>query len=838
MVRPGQLMTIARRITGALVILAALWLARWAITEALRDKGLVATFEWSLVFLVAGPTLVCGGIVWSGRSLRQIAAVGLLPFAGVFISLCIATWSDKDFRRLSIAMAGFALPNLLGAAFLWRSGASPPVTLPGEADDRGFYVTGGTLRPDAPCYVERQADRRLHEELERGEFCYVLTSRQMGKSSLMVRTALRLRQEGVAVAVLDLTAVGQNLSPEQWYEGLMGRLGRQLNLEEELEQFWETHGRLGPLQRWMAALEAVVFPRCPGQVVIFIDEIDVVRSLPFPTDEFFAAIRECYNRRSEDPEFARLTFCLLGVASPSHLIRDTRMTPFNIGRRIELADFTEEEAMPLALGFGAMASSPGSDARKVEKRTRELFHRVYYWTEGHPYLTQRLCQAVAGAHGGGQHARRLPSTSKASRGRERSLAPLRDPMHVDRLCEGLFLTPAARESDDNLLFVRERVLRSEADRGDLLDLYERVLSPRGLPWRSEQEDTTHRQDLVDVLRLSGLIRDRAGVLHVRNRIYGRVFGREWVAAHLPGNRLPRLWVAYKGALLRAVLCLLAGVGALWSLAFMAVTLRPKPTPGQIYGGLGDRHFKASRWREAIDAYSKAIAAGNHRWGVWAWRGDAYAELGDWKKAAADHTESIRRGAGHHENWYHTALLQLALGNVDAYRTLCARMLDQFRDEDDEDADAKMAWAFALGDHGAADLREVVTRAETAYSANDGDVAILHTLGALHYRQGRYEDARETLEQAARQQGPDADAYDWLFLAMTYHRLGRPRDAKRNLDQARIWLQQQKLSSPDGERKLDWDERLELKLLEREALGLLENRTEPRLDASGPVWRNP
>ncbi len=57
-----------------------------------------------------------------------------------------------------------------------------------------FYITGGTLRRDAACYVARQADSQVYESLTRGEFCYLLTARQMGKSSLMVRAAARLRE--------------------------------------------------------------------------------------------------------------------------------------------------------------------------------------------------------------------------------------------------------------------------------------------------------------------------------------------------------------------------------------------------------------------------------------------------------------------------------------------------------------------------------------------------------------------------------------------------------------------------------------------------------------------
>src|SRR5262249_54860287 len=150
---------------------------------------------------------------------------------------------------------------------------------------------------------------------------------------------------------LDLTAIGQNLTAEQWYDGLLTQIGQQLELDEEMEEFWDARPKLGPLQRWMQAIRRVLLPRYPGPVVIFVDEIDAVRSLPFSPAEFFAAIRGFDTRRAEDEELRRLTFCLLGVAAPSDLVRDTRTTPFNIGQRVELHDFTEAEAAPLAAGM-------------------------------------------------------------------------------------------------------------------------------------------------------------------------------------------------------------------------------------------------------------------------------------------------------------------------------------------------------------------------------------------------------------------------------------------------------------------------------------------------------
>src|SRR5207248_4877531 len=95
----------------------------------------------------------------------------------------------------------------------------------------------------------------------------------------------------------------------------------------------------------------VVLREVDAPIVIFVDEIDTTLSLAF-TDDFFAAIRSCYDARARSAAFGRLSFVLIGVATPGDLIHDPRRTPFNIGQRVEMTDFSLAEAAPLAEGLG------------------------------------------------------------------------------------------------------------------------------------------------------------------------------------------------------------------------------------------------------------------------------------------------------------------------------------------------------------------------------------------------------------------------------------------------------------------------------------------------------
>ena len=129
-----------------------------------------------------------------------------------------------------------------------------------------FFVAGGTLRILTSSYVMRPADTELYESIWRGEFCYVLTPRQMGKSSLMIRTAVRLRADGFSTAIVDLSALGTRLTSEQWYLNIIKALTTNLALPISPEAWWQSRGTVNPVQRLTDFLRDVVLTEIPGHV--------------------------------------------------------------------------------------------------------------------------------------------------------------------------------------------------------------------------------------------------------------------------------------------------------------------------------------------------------------------------------------------------------------------------------------------------------------------------------------------------------------------------------------------------------------------------------------------
>ncbi len=369
----------------------------------------------------------------------------------------------------------------------------------------GFFQAGGTLKTNVPSYIQRPADRELYQSILDGEYCYILTPRQMGKSSLMTQVAARLRDEGVHVAVVDLTGIGGDagsITADQWYYSLAHRLLRELQIGFALAEWWTEQSRLSPLNRLMNFFEEGILGQVEYRVVVFVDEIDTTIKLPF-SDDFFAAIRFSFNARANDNRFGRLSFILLGVASPADLIREPTRTPFNIGKRIDLADFNEREARLFLQGL----NEQGENAKR-------LLTRILHWTDGHPYLTQRLCVLLQADIAKDE----VPET------------------RVDRLVAMEFLGVARRTKEDHLKVVHERIAQDRA-RSAVLKTYSRIF--KGKPVHDQPQSPVH-----SALKLSGLVKtDEQGRLVVRNRIYRRVFDARWIRSLRPTRWKQRAAVA-------------------------------------------------------------------------------------------------------------------------------------------------------------------------------------------------------------------------------------------------------------------------------------------------------
>ena len=247
-----------------------------------------------------------------------------------------------------------------------------------EDDSHAHQIqqTSGAVPLDSKFYVERDTDEDFLQAIkQRDSIVLVKGARQMGKTSLLARGLQQARMAGAAVALTDFQKLNAaNLeSIENFFLALSEMIYDQLDVDTEPEDAWSP--RRGASINFERYIRRVVLKQIGGPLVWAMDEVDRLLTCPFGS-EVFGLFRSWHNERSLDPAspWEHLTLAIVYATEPHLFITDPNQSPFNVGTKLELRDFTVEQTADLNERYGSALQN----ATEVS--------RYYELVRGHPYL--------------------------------------------------------------------------------------------------------------------------------------------------------------------------------------------------------------------------------------------------------------------------------------------------------------------------------------------------------------------------------------------------------------------------------------------------------------------
>ena len=358
----------------------------------------------------------------------------------------------------------------------------------------------GSLDEDSPLYVKRSADTDLYNALIEGKFCYVFNSRQTGKSSLRVQATRMLKDEGFTCIFIDLSSYSEHITEDLWYFDHLSGITNDLELNFDINKWWDEKKESSSL-KYRIFLENILLAEIKGNIVIFIDEIDVVLSLnKFSTDAYFGLIRTCHERKNTNGNLNRLTFCLLGVASPNNLVKNVKRSPFNIGVPINLKPFDSiEQIEPLTDQIKQYLI-----AKNREIEYEQISREILCWSGGHPFLTHQL---------------RDLTCTLLFKNQFSSVEELVKNIVANFTYSDILNLKVIQE---HFQTITDRILENERNIFKILDIYEDVIASK-----NETIEANGSSDEIE-LRLTGLVLQSNNLLKLSNPIYKEKFNFEWI----------------------------------------------------------------------------------------------------------------------------------------------------------------------------------------------------------------------------------------------------------------------------------------------------------------------
>ncbi|HTL57549.1 MAG TPA: AAA-like domain-containing protein [Candidatus Limnocylindrales bacterium] len=266
-----------------------------------------------------------------------------------------------------------------------KPGAQPASPTPAQARPPALEAIGGAVPLDSEFYVTRIADGELLSAIaKRDSIVLIKGARQMGKTSMLARGLQYAREQGVPAVSTDLQKFNaENFkSVDRLYQTMAESIADQLNIESDPAVTWDA--RRGPNANFERFLRKEVLGRLTTPLVWGLDEVDRLFATPFGS-EVFGLLRSWHNERALDPTgpWSRLTIAI-AYATEAHLfITDLNQSPFNVGTRLVLEDFTPLQVADLNRRYHDPIKS------------QDELNRFYRLVGGHPYLVRRGLHELA-----------------------------------------------------------------------------------------------------------------------------------------------------------------------------------------------------------------------------------------------------------------------------------------------------------------------------------------------------------------------------------------------------------------------------------------------------------
>jgi Tfp pilus assembly protein PilF len=252
-------------------------------------------------------------------------------------------------------------------------------------------------------------------------------------------------------------------------------------------------------------------------------------------------------------------------------------------------------------------------------------------------------------------------------------------------------------------------------------------------------------------------------------------------------------------------------------------LRLKPRLPEAHLNLGRVLCRKGKLDQAVAACREAVRLRPKWAAAHAALGDAFARSGHWDKAAAALGRAVELNSPDPRVWTSAAALRLWTGDAKGYRAACRALLDRFGKAEAPAGAARVARACLLVPGAVANLEGISKLADRAAAGLRKDELGRHYLlkGLAEHRAGRHAAALDWLKRLPPKAGGSAEAAALAVRALAQHYLGRAKEARAALANARALLAK-RLPDPAQGRPFgdDWDDWLHCRLLVREGDGLL------------------